>query len=91
MKASILFLTSILILTACHHDRSREDSRRHDNTPARSERSYDSQRTRTQQGKRQRVRRERRTQNMDSLPYLPPYVMRWNCPTEPQMLGYVTR
>lgn len=89
MKTRLIILLGAVLLTACHHNDRRDDRRStpdyRRNTP--TYRSDDGDR-------RMRVRRE-----SDHTPYrqhrspgyASPIGMYWNCPTEPQMLGYVTR
>ncbi len=90
MKTTCTLLISVFALAACHHDN-------HD-TPRRytSDRDYrrtnDTERRNTRSPYRtQRREEQRRTDDMNSLPYLPPFTMRRDCPTEPQMLGYASR
>lgn len=85
MKTILTLMIPGLLLTSCHHSDKRNDFRR--DTPAYHRTDSD--------------RNERRTRRdtPDDMPYrlhrqqgfLPPVGMRWDCPAEPQMLGYVTR
>ena len=85
MKMTALFLLGAVMLTACHHSGKRNNDRRDTPTYHRSD------------NERREYRTRRNT--TDDMPYrlhsqqgfLPPVGMRWDCPTEPQMLGYVTR
>lgn len=79
-KACFLFLSVSVLVSCVYHERS-EGSRRFPHE--RSSRSEDSS--------RRRAPRVRKHQRPDSMPYLPPFTMRWDCPNEPQTLGYVTR
>lgn len=89
MKTTCTLLLLAFVLSACHHD-DRNASRRY--TPTRDyRRTNDTDRRNTRTPYRtQRREEQHRTDNMNPLPYLPPFTMRWDCPTEPQMLGYMT-
>lgn len=90
MKTTCTLLLLVFALASCHHDNSDEF---HRYIPDRNyHRTNDSERRDTRpQHRTQRRDEQRRTDNMNALPYLPPFTMRWDCPTEPQMLGYATR
>ncbi|MCQ2364159.1 MAG: hypothetical protein MJ051_01225 [Akkermansia sp.] len=90
MKTILTLMIPALLLTACHHSDRRDDRR---STP-------DHRRNESYRQERDRSQREwpRHSQTDGSLyrlhsPHgsLPPVGMRWDCPAEPQMLGYVTR
>lgn len=92
MNTPRLLLTALLcalLLPSCHHDRDHDRNttryRTQENRRADRPAKTNEQRRRTQ-----RYRDTRPPQNLDTMPYLPPFTMRWDCPNEPQMLGYAT-
>lgn len=99
----ILLLLPLLMLSACRHSRS-ADIRR---TVPLYTMKADTHRYRTDNSRRKTHRRNTRQprrhphrgdSGRNSVPPLPlkaqgtmPIGMRWNCPNEPQMLGYAAR
>lgn len=89
MKTTLTLVLTACLLCACHHRNSEPELRRY--TPNSDyRRTYDTERTRHRSAAPQHERRAR-TDSMERLPYLPPFVMRWDCAPEPQMLGYAMR
>lgn len=90
MKMTALFLLGAVLLTACHHHDRRDDRR---STP--DYRRNDHYRQERDRNRHTWPRHNETDDNIYRLhsPHgsLPPIGMYWNCPTEPQMLGYVTR
>lgn len=90
MKTTCTLLMLTFALVSCHHDA--HDGARRYSTDRSYRRTNDTDRRDTRPQRRPRPREEqRRTDNINALPYLPPFTMRWDCPTEPQMLGYASR
>lgn len=86
MKTTTLICLAAVLLSACHHHNHRTDYRR----SAPEFRKHDTYRHEY----RNRLQRETNGESYRlhaPQGYLPPVGMYWNCPTEPQMLGYVTR
>lgn len=83
MKAFLLIIVASLSVSCVYHEGSNEG--RH---PSRT-RSY--RQPESRQRYTPRHREQIRDKRWESMPYLPPFTMRWDCPAEPQMLGYVTR
>lgn len=90
MKTACTLLVLAFALSACHHDEP-DSPRRY--TPNSNYRHTDDSERRSNRSQYRTQRREeqRHTDDMNTLPYLPPFTMRWDCPAEPQMLGYMTR
>lgn len=92
MNTPRLLLTALLcalLLPACHHDRDHDRNTTRYRTP--DKRRYNRATPTNEQRRRsQRYRDMSPASNTDTLPYLPPFTMRWDCPNEPQMLGYAT-
>lgn len=91
MKTTLPLLLAACVLCACHHRNRDPEIRRYaPNTDYR--RTHNAERNhRTYRSSSPKRARSTETDNMNRLPYLPPFVMRWDCPPEPQMLGYAMR
>lgn len=89
MKTMHILILSLL-LTACHHNNHRNERK---NAP--DYRRNDSYRQEHDRRQRSWPRHSDTDDNIYRLHrqqgFLPPVGMRWDCPAEPQMLGYVTR
>lgn len=91
MKAILYPLLTGLLLAACHH-RDRATEHRYGERPPEYRQADDTRHTeRSSRQRRGRREEQQHTDNLRTLPYLPPFTMRWNCPPEPQMLGYASR
>lgn len=86
MKTLLLCLSLLPLVSCVYHERSDEGRR---TLRERDVRSAPSERRRAPRVRETRPNRP--VDRWDSMPYLPPFTMRWDCPNEPQMLGYVTR